>query len=471
MDFLTRVFYLDIRSLAVFRIGLSLILIYDTLQRFSDFAALISDSGVLPLSVVAAENWEVGPYLIYFISSSNVYHYALLISALLFATFLLIGWKTKFFCFLSWFFLVSIHSRNPLVLTGGDFFLKIALFWAIFLPIGSYWSIDARDSKNTKALNKASLATAAFILQLCLVYWFSLAHKSGEDWRISGNAAFIALSFEQLTTEFGSWLKNFPSFLRITTFSTLLFELIGPFLILIPDRRGVLRAVIPLLFISMHLVFLLCFSISFFPVVCIVVWLALIPSEFWEKVKIGGRLDLEQLRRKLNITNIFILFAFFISFLCNLESLTVSRYYPDLHKLNELKRESRLYSFYQNSAILLRLNQSWHMFAPNPTRIDGWYVAVGHLENGEAVDLFNNNKSISWEKPKSILKTFKNSRWRKYLRHLSYPQFKRFREHYLKYLCNHSEAESVELYFMREQREFYKVKSNPEKVLLGKLKC
>lgn len=59
---------------------------------------------------------------------------------------------------------------------------------------------------------------------------------------------------------------------------------------------------------------------------------------------------------------------------------------------------------------ILRLDQSWNMFAPYPTKEDGWFVVVGRLNYGGLVDLFGNEngKDVSWEKPALVSSTYKN---------------------------------------------------------------
>ena len=35
--------------------------------------------------------------------------------------------------------LTGIDNRNPLVIDGGDDFLRMLLFWGLFLPLGARW--------------------------------------------------------------------------------------------------------------------------------------------------------------------------------------------------------------------------------------------------------------------------------------------------------------------------------------------
>ena len=50
---------------------------------------------------------------------------------------LIFGVRTRFAALASWFMLVSVQTRNPVILQGGDVYLRLLAFIAIFLPIGA----------------------------------------------------------------------------------------------------------------------------------------------------------------------------------------------------------------------------------------------------------------------------------------------------------------------------------------------
>jgi len=43
---------------------------------------------------------------------------------------------------ISWFLLISLQNRNPIVLQGGDILLRMLAFWAMFVPLNAYFSLD-----------------------------------------------------------------------------------------------------------------------------------------------------------------------------------------------------------------------------------------------------------------------------------------------------------------------------------------
>jgi hypothetical protein len=59
------------------------------------------------------------------------------------------------------------------------------------------------------------------------------------------------------------------------------------------------------------------------------------------------------------------------------------------------------------------------MFAPSPSKEDGWYVIPGNLQDGRRVDLMPITRDdygmhrVSNEKPQDVPASYKNEHWRK----------------------------------------------------------
>ena len=64
----------------------------------------------------------------------------------------------------------------------------------------------------------------------------------------------------------------------------------------------------------------------------------------------------------------------------------------------------------------LGLNQRWDMFAPSPSKWDGWFRIQGQLENGDVVDLLYNRRQPAGERPDPVYPF----RYAVYLRFLSH---------------------------------------------------
>mmetsp|Transcript_43717 Transcript_43717/g.110239 ORF Transcript_43717/g.110239 Transcript_43717/m.110239 type:complete len:130 (+) Transcript_43717:3-392(+) len=64
------------------------------------------------------------------------------------------------------------------------------------------------------------------------------------------------------------------------------------------------------------------------------------------------------------------------------------------------------------------LTQSWELFAPDPPKMDGWFMVRGRLGNGKHVDVWNDGGPATEDKPANVAATFRNERWRAYLMRL-----------------------------------------------------
>jgi vitamin K-dependent gamma-carboxylase-like protein len=85
---------------------------------------------------------------------------------------------------------------------------------------------------------------------------------------------------------------------------------------------------------------------------------------------------------------------------------------------------------------LLRIDQLWNMFAPFPSKDDGWWVFPGQFMDGTPLDVLHPERAgVSYDKPEYISETFPNIRWHKYDENLWSPQYSAARYQYGKFLC------------------------------------
>jgi hypothetical protein len=279
-------FHLDTRALALLRIGVALLLIYDYADRLPDARAHYSDWGAVPRSSLPPDV----SISVHVLSGSAWWSGLLMVVGLLFALALLAGYKTRFVLFVSWFLLISIHGRNVAVLSGGDAVLRLAMFWALFLPLGARFSLDAaahRAAGGAPAPDRVvSVASAALILQICMIYLFAGAWKWDPVWRTEGTAVWHALHVDHLTTRIGLLVRDLPpDVLKLLSFSTVWgIETIGPVLLFVPFATGPVRTLTVAAVIGFHVGLGMCMALSNFPLVCIVVWAALLPTWFWDKL-------------------------------------------------------------------------------------------------------------------------------------------------------------------------------------------
>lgn len=282
---LDQIFQLDLRSLAVFRVGLGLLLILDIMNRFPNLISHYTDFGALPRKAIL----ELGT-LPHYISLHMISGHWSIMAALFglsiaISLLLIAGYRTRLMTFLAWFLLISLHSRAPIVLQAGDVLLRLLLFWAFFLPIGARFSIDAaltksNDHYQTNSINGA--ACAAYLLQVAFIYWFGIFLKSGDEWWPDLTAVYYALHLDQFTTSFGVWLRQFPDLLKTLTVQTLFIESFIPLLWFVPFKQNWCRSFAILILVAMHLGFAATMNIGLFPFIDIVALLPIIPSGFWK---------------------------------------------------------------------------------------------------------------------------------------------------------------------------------------------
>lgn len=91
---------------------------------------------------------------------------------------------------------------------------------------------------------------------------------------------------------------------------------------------------------------------------------------------------------------------------------------------------------YNSFGYFFRLDQYWAMFAPDPTRVDGWFVIPATLENGQEIDLYKNGAEVSYDKPEVVCYQHANMRWRKYMMNLKILKNADHRDPFAKHLCD-----------------------------------
>lgn len=278
----------DLRSLALFRIGLAIIVILDLIARFSALKAHYSDAGVLPRQVLQGGLLHQGYWSFHLLSGQTWVQGVLFAIAIFFALLMLVGYRTRWATIAVWALTISLHNRNPFLLFAGDDVLRAILFWAMFLPLGASYSLESALNSSPDPLPKrvVSGATFAFMVQLCFIYIWSAAFKTKSPiWFPDGDAVFYALHFDQYAAPLGLWLLSLPLGLqKAMTFGALFLEWFGALLIFIPVYSSFFRCVAIVLFVLLHIGFGLSFEIGMFSYLSIVNWTALIPSEVWDAI-------------------------------------------------------------------------------------------------------------------------------------------------------------------------------------------
>lgn len=433
---LRRLFTLDHRSLALFRISLGLCLFFDLIYRAFYIEEFYTDRGIMPREALISKfmgSWEISLHLL---NGTWTIQFFIFLIAIAAAACFTLGYHTRVAAFVSWVLLCSMQARNLTVLHGGDDMFRVLFFWCQFTPLAVEFSLDKylNHKKSPFSYEALNVGTAGIVLQMCFLYFFTALLKWHPIWHTEGSAVHYALGLDEFTSPLGIWIRQFPGVMKLMTFATLALEFFGPLIVLLPIRSGSPRLLMCLAFIGFHISLSIFMELGFFPWVCISGWLALLPSEFWKKV--GEPFSLVQkistyakklpkppepriyfTRLNQFMGTIMLSFILFWN-LSHFETLM-------LEKPQWLRAVMNVTATYQK----------WSMFAPYPRKDDGWYVVEATLINGQVVDPWNGGGPVSLERPDNIANTYRNSMWRKYMTNLWLKTYSEYRVYLGRYFC------------------------------------
>lgn len=279
---LVDLFGIDVRALAIARIGFALLILADLANRARSFAAHYGDESVLPRHALLGEHYN-DAWISLHLAGGELWFQALLFGvAAVFALMLLVGYKTRLATVVSWLLLISLQNINPLVVQGGDIELRMMLFWGIFLPWGRAYSLDAaRSFKRPSREVITTVASAAALMQVLFVYFFASFLKTGAEWHEELSAVYYALSLDQFSTPVGEYMLQFPVVLMTLTAFVFWLQRLSLPLLFFPAYTHLIRFIATALLILMHAGFALHMQLGLFPYISIVSLLIFLPPFVW----------------------------------------------------------------------------------------------------------------------------------------------------------------------------------------------
>lgn len=286
LSYLKRVFGLDYRSLAALRFFVGLTLLLDLIQRANSLTAHYTDAGVLPRGELMRLWNESAFWSLYNINGSATFVAVMFIIAGVFSVMMILGYRSKFATIASFVMLISLHTRAPLVLQGGDVALRVILFFMMFLPLNKRFSLDIilGNTNYPKEKEYYSIFSVAYVVQFLLIWVLTGFLKTGAPWVLNFTAASMALSLDAFTTNFGNWLRTFPELLRYITAFTILVERYVFTLFILPIKLGWGRILGIFLCTVLIIGFNLSFRLGLFGMIMFSISLGLLPGIFWDKI-------------------------------------------------------------------------------------------------------------------------------------------------------------------------------------------
>lgn len=276
-----RCFTIDTRSLALIRILAGMLILADLLSRSRNFHFYYTDDGVVTQELAETYTSDFAVSVFFLTSDPRVIAGLFVLHGIL-ALALIAGYKTRVATALSFLFVISLDHHNPLVLSYADTLFRMLLFWALFLPLGERWSIDAIQRERTPRPAIATLATAAFMIQMVFMYSVNGLNKWPSELWHSGEAAIIVFGIDEMTFFLGNVMRNFPTLIQIGGRTWFYLLIASPLLILLYGRA---RYPMMLLLVGGHASFAITVRIGAFPYVAIMGLLAFLQPVFWRDVR------------------------------------------------------------------------------------------------------------------------------------------------------------------------------------------
>ena len=460
----------DPRSLALFRILAAVVLLYDVALRLPDLNVFYAAGGIAPVALI--RDHPIWHWSLHFLDDSPAFAASLFGLQMVFALALLAGYRTRLATICSWALLSSLHTRMPFVGNGGDLMLRLLLFWGMFVPLSQCWSVDAALRRMRSGGSEASaevdrlrrpvvsIGTAAMLVQMCSMYFFSGIYKFNADWLgqdwLGGDALRWAMAFDYFTLPTAHWLAGYPQLLEWLALATVWLELLGPLIVFFPWQTGKLRLAMIAAYAAMHLLIHLTLTIGLFSIMSMVGWMLFLPPGFWNALRMpafrpGAHAALDTAKQDSPATRgaLRTTFAWSKSTACIAAQLLcgVLLVYTLSHNASPLALEAMgaapkhrawfrwmiVPTLLENFGQALTLNQTWNMFRYSP-KFDGWFVARAELADGRVLDLFWDLPAND-EKPALPSATFPNNHWRYYFHYLNDNEYARFRQPAAEFLC------------------------------------
>lgn len=187
-----------------------------------------------------------------------------------------VGFFTRCATVLTWLGFYYITATLLPVLDHGMIFARAMLFFGIFIPMGSHFSIDKLIKPSKGPQRIFSYPSTAWILQFFFVYFSAGITKSPDIWLWKPVAVHRILSESEFPTQLGTLLTQYPLICALLTVVTYLVELIAPFLLFFPDSSARTRTFVASTFIAFHIGLACTMRLEAFPFVCMALWVSIL---------------------------------------------------------------------------------------------------------------------------------------------------------------------------------------------------
>ena len=419
---------IDTRALAAFRILMGLLIVGDVISRSRNFSFYYTDDGVLSASLTQRLTSDGAFSVFYYTTDPTVMAGIFVVTALV-GVVLAIGYQTRVMTVIAFLLVISFDHQNPLVTSYADLLFRLLLFWAIFLPLGERWSVDAVHAASSSAAESAEpnddpaeagprkmvagLASAAILAQMITMYVVNGIHKAQSDMWGTMEVAPLVLGIDEMTFLLGDFMRQLPTLLGYGGVLWFYMMLTAWALVLL---RGKARIAFVGLFVGGHLSFAVTVRIGAFAYVALAGLLLFLPPMFWDTVetrgqriwrafiaKMGVSVSREDVQRRVAslpspriespTADRGVRVALTVILMVGVIAILVV---PAAGLADDV---DGAHDSVDATIDALSIDQpAWSVFAPSPRTTDRYYVVAAMTEEGEEYDLFN-DRELTYDRP------------------------------------------------------------------------
>jgi hypothetical protein len=418
---------IDLRPVALFRIMLGAMCLFDVLEFGTDLRAWFSDEGVLPRSALITGWARVTRFSLLDSFASPPLTWIYWGISVIAAVMLLVGYRTRLAAIANFVLIAGFQERIPPLFDGSDTVMRMVLFWHMFTNSGNVWSADALRAKakgTPLPTTGPALPVRVLQLQIGWIYMCSVFYKaSGELWH-NGTSVHYAMHLQHVfARDWAAYIADIPFIVYGMTWGTLFIEASFLPLTHAPVYRKALKAFAIFNTTAMHLGIFATINVGHFSYFMPLTYTALYEPEWaqWVVDKATGWLG-EVRMTKLKTT---------LGGLWAPESMPIPGWISRYSKAGQVALLGMLglTSWYSTSTSshpgmpraaevaieYASLWSSWDMFAPNPLSTDYHLSLPAEFENGSKVDLYTGGP---WDGPGES-RGFLFTRWWKYMENVT----------------------------------------------------
>lgn len=431
-----KIYGIDLRSIAIFRIFLSLFIALEfSFMVLGNFTEIYGpETGVLGNAFANDyHSFYNGFSGIFFIQSDLVMKLFICLTIAVMLM-LCIGFYPRIMAIVGCVLLYLFFNRYSLLYFGWEMYASVMLFWLAFIPSNSFFSLfklqeTIADKKKSTQAYKGNIEwnsplAFALIFQIGMIYFYNGISKNGELW-MTGRAVESFLNDADKARPLAAWIlqSNWSSgFSVFLTYFTLISE-IGLILILfIPWKNKQLRYFASFLILFLHWGIDVFVDVGYFKYVATAVAILILPGNFWDNItRLTSLMGLakgetnDTSQKKVNgIAGYLIAFPKIklpvLNFSTNLILekalawlLCFSILFSNLSQTNASKTTDRVKHFIEFlhfDKILKKVDHSllpqysfftqyWHLYSPDPPKESGYLQIEVITEENDTLSVFN----------------------------------------------------------------------------------